>query len=220
MSRELLGPSIPRRDGLLDLADEVVVVILRAIQEGWRVASARLGRDALPVSCEIRTTNRLRDGMRQAIDASRTRLRVLPGTEVIPCADAPRAVGLTDIPIIVRCLDGHEPHAIIECKRIRGDDPDLCRLYVVQGIDRFRHGKYGADHAQDFMVGYVFQSEIGGAVAGINRYLTGRRREAESLTDSNVLAASWVRQSCHVRKRKRKRPIRLHHAFLMTADGL
>ena len=138
--------------------------------------------------------------------------------EVVPSKDAPRATGLTDISVTVRGLDGHDPHAVIECKRIRGDDPKLCRLYVVQGIDRFRHGKYGADHAQDFMVGYVFQSEIGGAVAGINRYLARQGQEAESLTDSKVLAEPWVRQSCHVRKSKR--PIGLHHAFLTTAESL
>lgn len=220
MSRELLGPSIPRRDGLLDLADEVVVVILRAVQEGWRVASARFESDAVPVSHEPQMTNRLRAGMCDAVDASwtRTRLRIFPGMEVVPSRDAPRATGLTDISVTVRGLDGHDPHAVIECKRIRGDDPMLCRLYVVEGIDRFRGGKYGADHAQDFMVGYVFQSEIGGAVAGINRYLARQGREAESLTDSEVLAEPWVRQSCHVRKSKR--PIRLHHAFLTTAESL
>lgn len=220
MNRKLLDPSIPRGDGLLDLADEVVVAILRAIQEGWRVAAARFESGAVPVSHEPQMTNRLRAGMCDAVNASwtRTRLRIFPGVEVVPGGDAPLATGLTDISVIVRRLDGHDPHAIIECKRIRGDDPKLCRLYVVEGIDRYRRGQYGADHAQDFMVGYVFQSEIGGAVAGINRYLTGRGREDESLTDSELLVAPWVRQSRHIRKGTR--PVRLHHAFLTTAEGL
>lgn len=62
MNRELLGPSIPRRDGLLHLADELVLAILRAIQEGWRVATARLASDAAPISHEPQMTNRLRAG--------------------------------------------------------------------------------------------------------------------------------------------------------------
>lgn len=73
MNGELLEPSIPRLDGLLDLADEVVVAILRAVHEGWRVATARLESDAVPVSHEPQMTDRLRSGIRHAVDASRTR---------------------------------------------------------------------------------------------------------------------------------------------------
>lgn len=62
VNRELLCPSIPHRDVLLNLADEVVVVILRAIQDDWRVAAARLESDAVPVSHELQMTNRLRAG--------------------------------------------------------------------------------------------------------------------------------------------------------------
>ena len=153
--------------------------------------------------------------MCHAVDTSSTRtgLRILPGIEIIPCEDARHAVGLPDITIIVRRLDGHDPHALIECKRIRADDNKLCSLYVEQGINRYRDGKYGANHAQDFMVGYVLQGDIDDAVAGINRYLTGQSREAESLTESEVLAETWLRQSHHVRKGSW--PVRLHHAFLL-----
>ena len=216
MSGELPGPST-RHDGLLDLADEWIVAILRVIHEGWRIAAARHGSDTTP-SHEPQMTNRLRSGMSHAVDASwaRTRLRIFPGTEVFSAEDAPRAVGLTDISVIVTHLGGHDPHAIIECKRIHADDTKLCRLYVVEGINRYRDGKYGADHTQDFMVGYILQGDIGGAVTGINRYLTRQGRTAESLTDSVALAEPWVRQSCHVRKRSS--PVRLHHAFLMMVE--
>ena len=41
----------------------------------------------------------------------------------------------------------------IECKRLAPDD--LARLYVVEGIDRFVRGYYGAKAQSGAMVGYV-----------------------------------------------------------------
>ena len=180
-------------DGPVSLADATIIAILRVIQLGWRAAADVAERDAVVLSQELPMTNRLRAGMRRVVDSSENLcpMRITPGTKVIRSEDGP-AAGLTDISIYLNRLEGHDPHAIIECKRVHGGDSDLCRLYVTQGICRFRSGQYGADHAQDFMVGFVVRGDVGGAVAGINRYLDGRQRQVDQLTESGVLAESWV----------------------------
>lgn len=202
------------RNGPLGLTDATVVAILRTIQLGWQVVAEK---DAVDPSHELPMTHRLRAGMRHVVDSSDQLgpMRISPGTEVIPSKDAPRLAGLTDISIYLNRLEGHDPHAIIECKRVHGGDPKLCRLYVVEGIDRFRSGKYGADHAQDFMVGFVVQGDVGDTVAGINRYLTGRQRHLDRLTDSDVMAEPWAWQSRHLRLGRN--PIVLHHALLSSS---
>ena len=201
--------------GPVSLADATIIAILRVIQLGWRAAADVAERDAVVLSRETPMTNRLRAGMRRVVDSSEDLcpMRITPGTEVIRSEDGP-AVGLTDISIYLNRLEGHDPHAIIECKRVHVGDKDLCRLYVTQGVCRFRSGKYGADHAQDFMVGFLVQGDVGGAVAGINRYLTGRQCQVDRLTDSDVLAESRVRQSRHTRQGLTRTT--LHHTFLLV----
>lgn len=205
-----------RRDGSVSLADATIIAVLRAIQLGWRAAADVAEGDAAVLSQELPMTHRLCAAMGRVVDSSQDQypMRITPGTVVIPSEDAPRPVGLTDISIYLNGLPGHDPHAIIECKRVHGGDRKLCRLYVVEGIDRFRCGKYGADHAQDFMVGFVVQGDVGGAVAGINRYLHGRQRHVDQLADSDILAEPWVRQSCHPRQDQTRTT--LHHAFLLV----
>lgn len=203
-----------RPRGPVSLADATIIAILRAIQLGWRAAGKIAEEDAVVLSHEPPMTHRLRAGMRRVVDSSEDLcpMRITPGTEVIPSEDG--HPGLTDISIYVDRLEGHDPHAIIECKRVHGGDSSLCRLYVTKGIDRFRSGKYGTDHAQDFMVGFVVQGDAGGAIAGINRYLNGRKRHVDQLIDSDVLAESWVRQSRHFRQGLTRTT--LHHAFLLV----
>ena len=78
-------------------------------------------------------------------------------------------------------LEEHDPHAVIECKRIAGTNTHLCREYVVEGIDRFRTGKYGQNHAMGFMAGYLLADTAQDAVQGVNAYLTRASRTPEHL---------------------------------------
>lgn len=107
-------------------------------------------------------TERLRDGMRSELKSKGhpwgKTLVVLPGTESRSDGAVVIPDGRTDIPLMLIEVflrtQEHDPHAIIECKRIIGSDTHLCREYVVEGVDRFRTGKYGQNHAFGFMVGY------------------------------------------------------------------
>ncbi len=127
--------------------------------------------------------------------------------------------GRTDIPILLQELreayGDHDPHAIIECKRVAGNDAALCRRYVVDGIDdRFIGAKYAARHRVAFMAGYVLAGSIEAAAAGINRYLANRGRAAERLAPCTALPATWTRSSRHPRPSSDPPLIDLHHAFL------
>ena len=141
---------------------------------------------------------------------------VLPGTESLSRPGLLRPDGRTDIPIcfpdiVEACLD-HEPHAIIECKRVAGSDSSLCRLYVVEGMDRFVSGKYASSHAIAFMCGYLQSDNADMAVAGINRYLRGKERANEGLRLSSILREQWARTSHHSRP-KDLDDVDIHHAF-------
>lgn len=129
-------------------------------------------------------TERLRDGMRDALKTSPWNLIVLPGTESRSKSSVVIPDGRTDIPLMLIEVflrtHEHDPHAIIECKRIAGSDNHLCREYIVEGVDRFINGKYGENHAVGFMVGYVISDTPEAAANGINAYLTRVARSKRS----------------------------------------
>lgn len=200
---------------LIELTPDLAATVLRVIDEGWEYAKAA---GATPADCERLLTERLRDGMRAA-GSRPLSMVVQPGTESeSPGASVPD--GLTDIPLflieIYLQFSDHDPHAIIECKRIAGTNTDLCRKYVVNGIDRFRRGKYSSRHSVAFMVGYVLCGTVGGAASGINGYLVRRGRGPDSLGTSTLDLGHWLRRSEH--QRSFGVPIVLHHAFLSFDD--
>lgn len=192
--------------------------ILKVLHSGWRRAESTERLD--PGMDEVALTGRLRAGMIAAVNdrlvRSSKKISVLPGTESWH-EGGKRPAGLTDISVHLREIrerrQDHGPHAIIECKRIAGDEAELCRLYVREGIDRFKGTKYGERHAVGFMAGYLLTGDAQSASAGINLYLTGRGRESDHLNDSTVVDADWARTSRHPRS-KPAAPIDLHHAFL------
>ena len=194
------------------------MAILRTIEAGWVLATE--SPEANAEAGELVTTERLRDGMRRAVESDKFgwkgRLFVLPGTETRSRPDIFRPDGRTDIPIflieIALRYGEHDPHAIIECKRIAGDDTRLCREYVVQGIDRFQTGKYAGNHSAGFMVGYLISSDVETAVAAINRYLNRKSRSAEDLEPSELVDERWACRSLHPRMDSSS--VELHHAFL------
>ena len=204
--------------GLIPLSNEIAAAILLTLKAGWKIATKNSGLNASAGEVEI--TERLRDGMRIALNDNMFQwsraMTVLPGTESRSRPQVLTPDGRTDIPIFIIEIFAqygvHDPHAIIECKRIAGSDSKLCRLYVVEGIDRFQTGKYARNHRVGFMVGYLLSGDAAAAVSSINQYLTRKGRKAELLEPSDIVNESRVWGSRHIRKNL-SYPIRLNHAF-------
>ena len=203
----------------IDLHVERCHAILRILADGWGRASASSRVHA--GAGEVEITEHLRTEMRKVLKAKDAdwckKVTVLPGTESRSSSELPKPDGRTDIPIffqeIREELDDHDPHAIVECKRVAGNDANLCRQYVVEGIDRFKTGKYGGNHAVGFMAGYLLSDDAVAAAGGINRYLARQGRQPEYLGPSSISDVPWAWSSRHPRSSPTE-PIDLHHAFL------
>ena len=173
-------------------------------------------------SDEVSITECLRRGMREELkernDEWCRRVTILPGTESHSIASALKPDGLTDISVFLQDIreryDEHDPHAIIECKRVTEHNAALCRLYVSEGIDRFGIGKYAIRHKAGFMVGYVISGGVLGVVKRINRRLSREKRQTESLQPSSIVQTAWAWVSRHPRP-KPSMAIELHHAFFV-----
>jgi hypothetical protein len=206
----------------ISLGPDIAAAILLTLDAGWILAASC--PEVHPGAGEVAITERLRDGMRLALKTNRfawsKSMLVAPGTESRSSPDVLLPDGRTDIPLyfieVFLTLGAHDPHAIIECKRISGEDADLCREYVIEGIDRFRIAKYGENHAVGFMAGYVLSGDVPAAVVGINAYLTRKARHAECLVSSSLM--SWAWRSRHPRSAPRD-PIELHHAFFLIGPS-
>lgn len=210
---------VPLGREFIELAPEIIAAILLTLFVGWdRIRDfADVNADAW----EVPMTEHLRDGMRGELKTKGypwgKTLVVLPGTESRSDTDVLIPDGRTDIPLMLIEVflrtQEHDPHAIIECKRMSGTDTNLCREYVVEGMDRFRTGKYGSNHAVGFMVGYLLSGTDDEAADGVNKYLTRTSRKVEHLAPSDICdeVSSWVSQ--HPRSAPSS-PVRLHHAFL------
>jgi len=212
-------PPPPLGREFIQLGPEVVAAILLTLIAGWQQASA--SSDVNADAGEVLMTERLRDGMRNALKGGAWQLIVLPGTESRSKTSVLLPDGRTDIPLMMIEVflrtQEHDPHAIIECKRIAGSDTHLCREYVVEGVDRFASGKYGENHAVGFMVGYVLSGTSIEAADGVNAYLGRVSRMAEQLQTADIVSDStWYSQ--HGRTQPSE-PVELHHAFLTLTDG-
>lgn len=201
----------------IQLSPEIVAAILLTLVAGWQRACAY--SDVNANAGEVLMTERLRDGMRGAVKNATWNLIILPGTESRSKSSVLLPDGRTDIPLMVIEVflrtQEHDPHAVIECKRIAGSDAHLCREYVVEGIDRFASGKYGGNHAVGFMVGYVLSGTSADAPDGINAYMARVSRFAERLSASDLTDdLTWC--STHERA-KPSAAVRLHHSFLEMA---
>ena len=203
----------------VQLTPDVVAAILVTVNDGWQQALAF--EDVNVQAGEVTMTERLRDGMRVTLKAKDhpwgKQLIILPGTESRSSPSVILPDGRTDIPVfavnVFLRTQEHDPHAIIECKRIAGTDTHLCREYVVEGMDRFRLSKYGANHGIGFLVGYVLSGRPEEAVDGVNGYLTRVSRMPEHLSPASLSnnVPSWLSQ--HARSAP-AHPISLHHSFL------
>lgn len=209
------GPATSGRV-FIDLKSEITTAIIQTVEAGW--AYVRQSSDVNSDADEVPITERLRKGMREALDDEKFAwrnedMRVLPGTESLSCPDLPVPDGRIDIPILICSFYGHDPHAIIECKRVAGNNARLCREYVKEGINRFRAGKYSGNHSTGFMIGYLINGDANTAVIGINNYLNRKSRTEENLKPSGLIKEQWAWESCHPRTQFATKIV-LHHAFL------
>lgn len=203
------------------LGPEIVAAILLTLQGGWAAANIDAG---VAAKGEVEMTERLRDGMRAALNSGRLpwskSFIVALGMESRSMLTITTPDGRTDIPIYVVEVflryGEHDPHAIIECKRLDGGDRHLCREYVVEGVDRFRTGKYAENHAAGFMAGYLLRGGASEAAGGVNAYLSRVRRTAEQLAASDIADDPSFWHSTHPRAHPRP-SIKLHHALLGMA---
>ncbi|MDE3000946.1 MAG: hypothetical protein OXU79_17865 [Gemmatimonadota bacterium] len=213
-----LNDSDAKGQQFINLGSDIAATILRTVEAGWALACRSTEVD-IDIG-EVELTEHLRDGMRIVLDSACYRwfrtMVVLPGTESRSHPKVMVPDGRTDIPIlwieIFLRFREHDPHAIIECKRIAGTNARLCREYVVEGVDRFRTGKYSRKHSAGFMIGYLIGGDEQKAADGINDYLDSKSRSKENLKPSDLVAEPWAWASNH--PRDSTSPIDLHHAFL------
>lgn len=204
------------------LGPEIIAAILLTLQSGWAVAGVTAAHS---VEGEVEITERLRDGMRNTLNAGMLPwsklFLIAPGTESRSRPETTIPDGRTDIPIylieVFLRYGEHDPHAIIECKRLDGTDTHLCREYVVEGVDRFRSGKYAENHAVAFMAGYLLRGDASVAAAGVNAYLLRVARAPEHLLASDVVHQPAFWRSSHARSVPRP-PIDLHHALFEVSS--
>jgi hypothetical protein len=206
-------PSIGQ--AFIDLVPEITDAILQTIAHGWALACQNPYFKTLKT--EVPITESLRQGMREALKSQglpwgKSMMIVLPGAESKSTPELLTPDGRTDIPLMfigVLLKSGeHDPHAIIECKRVAEGDAALIKAYVVDGVDRFCSGKYGANHSRAFMAGYVMSGSANGVVDAVNGYLDKNNRSGELLLPQS---ATW--RSEHPRKNSGK--IELHHSMLL-----
>jgi hypothetical protein len=205
----------------IPLTPNIIAVILRTLKAGWAEASRHA--EVRSSAGEVQMTERLRDGMRSVLNSGRLpwskSFIVAPGSESRSTLSILEPDGRTDIPLYIievflRYAE-HDPHAIIECKRLTPHDTHLCREYVVEGVDRFRTGKYGENHAVGFMAAYLLVGSPATGAGGINAYLSRVGRAMESLAPSDAVGDAAFWRSTHLRTIPRD-PISLHHALLQV----
>lgn len=204
--------------GRVALTPDVRQAILDVVRAGWAVASEVV--EETDVAREDALNELLRDGMRFAVEEDRAlglhrrlpEMRILPEGASRSCPELDRPDGRPDIPILLSRPFSQEAQAVIECKRVDGNRAKLCRLYVVEGIDRFTSGKYARNHETAFMVGYVITGTCVAAVDGVNGYLERRARPQDQLEQLPGMDRSTWR-SHH--SRTSGFPIVLFHTFLM-----
>ncbi len=203
----------------IDLGPELAAILMATIHAGWEIASTR--SEVGPEADEVPMTECLRDGMRQVVNSEGFDPNLLmivgPGAESRSRPDLTTPDGRLDIGIYFAAVfrAEHDPHVVVECKRIAGDDAHLVREYISEGIDRFSSDKYSSNHSFGCMVGYVIRGSAQAAVDRINRRLASGDRRSECLaTDTgslSVVGDCWSSQ--HARKTL---PIQLSHMMLLV----
>jgi hypothetical protein len=216
-----IGQSAAVGRAFIDLSSELTLAVIRTVEAGWPIALAR--PEVTRQADEVTITECLRDAMRDALVQHRFPWRrtmiVAPGTESRSRTGMVSPDGRTDIPLFLTRVFAksgeHDPHVILECKRVAEGDATLAREYVVEGIDRFRTAKYAENHRRGFMIGYLVSGKAQAVVDAVNRYLARHSRDAEALAPSRAGCGPGAWESEH--PRSGGGPIALHHAMLAVA---
>ena len=140
----------------VSLRPYVARAILRTVAAGWAVALP--SADVHAGATEIAMTERLRDGMRHALNSGNLpwsrNMVVLPGTESRSRSEVLLPDGRTDIPICGSRSSFTSVNTIPMRSSSASASPATmlvsAGMYVVEGIDRFRSGKYAANRASSF----------------------------------------------------------------------
>lgn len=215
-----LGQSAAVGRTFINLNSAITLTIMRTVEAGWALAATSPA--VHPGADEVAMTETLRDAMREALRVHRLPWRktmiIAPGSESRSQPGMIAPDGRTDIPLYltrVYARSGeHDPHAIIECKRVAAGDTGLAREYIVEGVDRFRMGKYSENHARGFMVGYVLGGTPQAVVDGINGYLGRQHRLADQLNfPRSSKIPGWVSRHDRVAPSE---PVLLHHTMLVV----
>ena len=144
---------------------------------------------------------------------------VEPAHEMLEGLEDPAHAPRIDM-VISWGLLAEDVYLSIECKRVAPDD--LARLYVVEGIDRFVRGYYGAKAQAGAMVGYLIRGTPDEVVERVNGRIerTAAMGPAQALTPADSVGwLSTVWSSNHPRPSPLL-TIRLTHLFFdMTAIG-
>ena len=104
------------------LEPDVAIAILRTIHAGWLSVST-----VTPADDEVKITEQLRAAMRRVVNEHANTwdegMVILRGTESLSRPSLDRPDGRTDMSILLlgmfNDLKDHDPHAIIECKRLQ-----------------------------------------------------------------------------------------------------
>ena len=208
------APSRP----FIRLEESQRLAILQTLEDGW--TSALRHAELRPNLPGVEMTQRLIAGMRnflKGVVGWSREITIARGTELVVGPHVPRPGGLSDITIYfarIREEEGeHDPHAIIECKRVATNNARLCRLYVVEGIDRFAGGRYAGRRAFGFMAGYLLSGNATGVVSRINRYLMRQQRPTERLMTCSCPAHPQTWSSRHPRPMEEE-SVEIFHVFL------
>ena len=101
-------------------------------------------------------------------------------------------------PVHAPCIDmvvswdwlSDDVYLSIECKRLAPDD--LARLYVVEGMDRFVRGYYGAQAQTGAMVGYVISGTSNTVLTRVNAQVARAPRMDSSHTLKPAGPIGWL----------------------------
>jgi len=202
----------------IDLSPELAAIVIATIRAGWAIALTRA--EVGPQANEVPMTECLRDGMREVVSSPafdpNLLIIVAPGSESRSRPDLTTPDGRLDIGIYFAAVfrAEHDPHVVIECKRIADDDAYLIREYVTEGIDRFCSDKYSSNHSFGCMVGYVIRGSADASVDRINQRLASDSRPSECLNKLTDPASGDCWSSQHPRKASKS--IRLNHMILLA----
>ncbi len=135
------------------------------------------------------------------------------GTRSSP--DVPKPDGRIDIKIIYSFDEGE--YFGLECKRVSGDNTELARKYVKEGIARFVSGKYSLSHQWASMVGFVIDNDTAGAIKLVQSYVSKLANDVDVTGDWQRAKQPRLKSPLYLTLHKQQRShseLSIFHLFL------